>query len=406
MNPRTSPDAAVNWMLKATIVLASVPVALAFAVPTPILAKMSDQLGNDPTTDYLVKMVLGILGVAMAIGAPIAGFLADKLGRRPILVASGLLFTLAGAAPFVVDSLPVILATRFVVGIAAAAFATVGAAMIGDLFEDRDRARWTGLLLAGSMVASLIAAPLSGVLGDSGWRWPFALYLAGLPITALAWLGLRRTRGGARPATAAAPAATTSAAPVAIDGRFPLGLLLFGLLVGMLMYVPAVYVPFQLRQLGLESPSMIAVGITINLVIGALLAGQFGRARERWSARALFCWSFGGTGLGVLILASAPTWQWAFFGLFVMGVGSIWLYPNMLSLVIAAVSDDHRGQAVGWLRSAQSIAPAIGLTLLEPVVARLGVATGLLVVAGLAACLFATVAARVAPFNRIPAGAA
>lgn len=385
-----SPEPSASWMLKATIVFASVPVALAFSIPTPVLPRMAEHFGQDPMTEYLVRMVLGVLGIAMALGAPLAGYLADRIGRRPVLVGSGVLLAVAGVVPAMADSLYVILSTRLLVGMAAAAFATSGAALVGDHFREAERARWMGMLLAGSLIGGVVATPVSGLIGDYGWRWPFLLYLFGLPIALLAFLGLRQPAGD-QGRTALEEKIDRQAAA---GGRFPFGIVLLALIVGVLMYVPGVYAPFRLRDLGVDNPSTVAIGVTLNAVVGAVFAVQFGRARASFSSLALFAWSFGATALGVLILAMAPTYQWAFVGLFVIGAGSVWLYPNMLEQVISAVHERRRAQAIGWLRSAQSLSPAIGLTLFEPLVAEFGVHVALLVIAGLSVLLFAGAIAR------------
>jgi MFS family permease len=381
----------VNWMLKATILSASVPVGLAYSVVSPILAKMSDELAHDATDAYFVKMILGVIGAAMVVGAPIAGLLADKLGRRPLLVGSGLLFAVAGVAPFILHGLPAILITRFLVGIAAVAFATGGVTMVGDYFDDSERPRWMGALLATSMVAAVAAVPLAGLMGDAGWRWPFLLYLAGVPIAMVAWLGMRH----ASSAAAHPLGATVSPNRSGDERRFPFELALLGLLVGILMYLPAIYIPFHLRDLGMQNPSSVSVGLTLNLLVGAVISSQFGWARRRFSSRALFCFSFAAMAVGVGTLALAPNYPLAFGGLFIMGLGGAWLYPNLLTLTIASVDESHRGRTVGWVRGAQSIAPAIGVTAFQPLVIRLGVVSALLVIAGVAILLFVGMAGRV-----------
>lgn len=385
----------VNWMLKATILLASVPVALTYAIVSPILAKMSDELAHDATDAYFVKMILGVIGVAMVVGAPIAGLLADKLGRRPLLVGSGLLFAVAGVAPFILHNLPAILFMRFLVGIAAVAFATGGVTMVGDYFDDSERPRWMGTLLASSMVASLAAVPLAGLMGDTGWRWPFLLYLVGVPIAIVAWLGMRR----ASSAPAHAFRATVSSSRSGNERRFPIELALLGLLAGILMYLPAIYIPFQLRDLGMQNPSSVAAGLTLNLLVGAVMSSQFGWARRRFSSRALFCFSFGAMAAGVGALALAPSYALAFGGLVIMGLGGAWLYPNLLTLTIASVDEKHRGRTVGWVRGAQSVAPALGVTAFQPLVIRLGVVSALLLIAGVAALMLIGMAARVFTLN-------
>ena len=382
---------AANWTLKGTVLFASVPVALAYSVVSPILAKMSDELAHGAKGAYLVKMMVGIIGVAMVPGAPIAGLLADKLGRRPVLVGAALLFAVAGAAPFVLDSLPAILVTRFFVGIAGVAFATVGVTMVGDFFDDTERPRWMGALLASSMVAAVAAVPLAGLMGDVGWRWPFLLYLLGAPIAILAWLGTRQE------STARAPAFGTTVASnrSSNDRRFPFELTVLGLLVGMLVYLPPIYVPFRLRDLGVHNPSSIGVGVTLNVLVGAVVSSRFGWARQRFSSRALFCFSLTALGAGIGTLALAPGYQLAFGGLFIMGLGSAWLYPNLLTLTVASVDESHRSRTVGWVRGALALAPALGVTALEPLVIRLGVDSVLLLIAGVAGLMLVGVASRV-----------
>src|SRR5580704_11984655 len=306
-----------NWMLKATVLFASVPVALAYSVVSPILAKMSDELAHGAKGAYLVKMILGIIGVAMVPGAPIAGLLADKLGRRPVLVGAALLFAVAGAAPFILDSLPAILFTRFLVGIAGVAFATVGVTLVGDYFDDAERPRWMGRLLASSMVAAVAAVPFAGLMGDFGWRWPFLLYLVGAPIAIVAWLGMRHESTALAPALAASAASNRGGN----ERRFPFELTVLGLLVGMLVYLPPIYVPFRLRDLGVQNPSSIGVGVTLNVLVGAVVSSRFGWARQRFSSRGLFCFSLGALAVGIGTLALAPSYLLAFGGLFIMGLG-------------------------------------------------------------------------------------
>jgi MFS family permease len=380
-----------NWMLKATVLFASVPVALAYSVVSPILAKMSDELAHGAKGAYLVKMILGIIGVAMVPGAPIAGLLADKLGRRPVLVGAALLFAAAGAAPFILDSLPAILFTRFLVGIAGVAFATVGVTMVGDYFDDAERPRWMGALLASSMVAAVAAVPFAGLMGDFGWRWPFLLYLVGAPIAIVAWLGTRRESA----ALARAFGTTAASNRSGNHRRFPFELTVLGLLVGMLVYLPPIYVPFRLRDLGVQNPSSIGVGVTLNVLVGAVVSSRFGWARQRFSSRALFCFSLGALGVGIGTLALAPSYQLAFGGLFIMGLGGAWLYPNLLTLTVASVDERHRSRTVGWVRGALALAPALGVTALEPLVIRLGVDSVLLLIAGVASLMLVGIASRV-----------
>ena len=150
------------WLMKSVILLSPVPMALAFSSVTPILPKMSAALAHDAGQAYLVKMVLGIVGLAMVLGSLLGGFLADRVERRRLLVAAGLVYAVAGAAPFLLTDLPLILASRLVMGLAAITAYVTGAALVADVFAESERARWMGVFTAvaivGGIGAMLIAA--------------------------------------------------------------------------------------------------------------------------------------------------------------------------------------------------------------------------------------------------------
>lgn len=371
---KLSPD----WAFKAAILLSSVPMGLAYSVVNPILAKMAAELGDA----YLVKMVSGVLGIAMIVGAPLSGLLADKLGRRPLLIGSGLLFAGLGVAPFFLDDIVIILATRFGLGIAAVAFSTVGATLVGDHFRPAEQPRWLGAMLASSMISAILAVPIAGLLGDAGWRWPFLLYLSGLPFALMASLGLRQS--APRQSIEAAAEANVRVAPATF---FPFQLVLKGLLIGVLMYLVPIYVPFQLSRLGIDKPSTIGFALTLELLIGALVAIQFGRARRHFSSQSLFMFSCGGMAVGVTAFALAPSYHVALASLLLIGLASAWLYPNLLSRTIASVEDGRRGRTVGWVKSSLAVAPALGVAALEPVIVLLGLRSALLMIALLAAVM-------------------
>jgi len=377
----------VSWMVKATVVSANVPLAIAYTAPAPVLAKMSAELAHSAMDAYLVKMTVGILGIAMIIGAPIAGFLADTFGRRAILAGAGLLFAIAGVVPFFVQDILTIVFSRIFVGFTAMAFGTLGATIVGDYFDEDEHPYWMGILVSAAMIVSLVVVPIAGFMGDYGWRWPFLLNLIGFPVALLAWLGVQRF-----PANKSREAAISGAPEK--RSSVPMGLLLVAFVVGICIYTPAIYAPFRLRELGIEHPSSVGMSLTVNGVIGAVVAWFFGRARRYYSARMVFCFSFGVFGIGMAVLALAPTFYPALIGLFFIGIGMAWMPANAYSLGVAGVEEHSRGRIMGLVRSAEAAAPAIGITILEPWTRRLGFQPVLLSIAGVALLMAGVMAMR------------
>ncbi|WP_406111720.1 MFS transporter [Kitasatospora purpeofusca] len=169
---------------------------------TAILPRLGDQDGRWAGVLYIVPTVFS------ALGAPIWGRLADRYGRKRLLLRAQLglaaSFLLAGAA----DSLPAFTLALVLQGFLGGTFAATNGYLAAAL--DGARLSRALTLMQGSARAALVAAPiLVGVL--SPWIDPHRQYLlmAVLPLTAAVFLTLLPEPGrpGAK-ATAVAEAAS------------------------------------------------------------------------------------------------------------------------------------------------------------------------------------------------------
>src|SRR5260370_41319391 len=88
------------------------PAGLAPAVPG-----MAAAFQDVPNAGLLVRMLLTLPALSGAVAAPFAGLLADRWGRRPVIVVALLLYGLAGAPGFLFDSLAARLGARVWVGL-------------------------------------------------------------------------------------------------------------------------------------------------------------------------------------------------------------------------------------------------------------------------------------------------
>lgn len=385
---RLEPDAGAGWPLRALILVSGVPSSLAYTVVGPMLAKISAALAHGPTDAYMVKMISGVIGPAMVVGGGLGGLLADKLDRRPVMALSGLIVAIAGAAPALLNSLPAILITRFIMGVAAVVMATIGVAMVAEAFDEARRPGWIGAVVTVDLVAAIVSLPIAGVVADVGWRDPFLMYLCGFPVAALSLFAIPRPppRGSHQPAPC-----VEARNPAAM---YPMGLIALGLVIGALVTIPGIYISFYLRNLGVERSSTVGVILMLNAAAAVLVTALYGRVRHRLSPEAIFCASFGVMAVAIAMLALARNSLTAVAALLVMGAGMGWLNPNLMSQVIDAVEPSHRGRALGAVRASAAIAPALGVTALQPLVDTIGVNFVYLLTAGLAALMFFGMLAR------------
>ncbi|MEX5545793.1 MFS transporter [Pseudomonas pergaminensis] len=127
-----------------------------------------------------------VLAYLLAITAVIvsAGSLGDHLGRRRLLMAGLLLFTVACGLCGVAPALEWLIAARILQGLGAAVMMAMALGMVGDTVAKERTGRVMGLLGTMSAVGTAMGPSLGGVL-LSLWGWR-AIFLVGVPLGSVA----------------------------------------------------------------------------------------------------------------------------------------------------------------------------------------------------------------------------
>ena len=133
-----------------------------------------------------VSEALFLTLAARPAGALVFGWLADRFGRRPVLIAVILLFSAFSAASGLAGSLPQLLWIRAAFGFAMGGEWGVGASLVMASIPARLRGRVSGLVQAGYPSGYLLAAlAYATVFPSIGWRGMFFLGLAPALLVAL-----------------------------------------------------------------------------------------------------------------------------------------------------------------------------------------------------------------------------
>jgi DHA1 family tetracycline resistance protein-like MFS transporter len=178
----------------AAIVLDAVGIGLIF----PILPQLLREVTHTENVAPWIGAMTALYAVMQFIFAPVLGALSDRLGRRPVLLAS-----LAGAAlnyaiMAFAPQLWMLFLGRAIAGLTGANM-SVAMAYITDISPAETRARRFGLFNAMFGIGFIIGPVLGGVLGDQWVRLPFiaaaALNAANL---LLAWFVLPESRAPGR----------------------------------------------------------------------------------------------------------------------------------------------------------------------------------------------------------------
>ena len=151
------------------------------------LPHMQASLG---ATQESINWVLTSYIVASAIAIPIAGWLADRIGRKRLLVIAVIGFTFASFLCAVAQNLPQMVAFRIIQGVTGAFLIPLAQATLFDINPPARHAQAMALFGGGIMIGPILGPLLGGWLTDSfNWRWVF---LVNIPIGTIATLMLLR----------------------------------------------------------------------------------------------------------------------------------------------------------------------------------------------------------------------
>jgi DHA1 family tetracycline resistance protein-like MFS transporter len=122
---------------------------------------------------------LGISAMAYAltstVAAPFIGMLADRFGRRPIILLSLAAYVLAFSGYLFATSAWLLILLRGLAGVFTAGLVPAITSVVGDLAAENRRAQWIGIVNGGASVGWIIGPVLGGLLYDRfGYVVPFA----------------------------------------------------------------------------------------------------------------------------------------------------------------------------------------------------------------------------------------
>ncbi|WP_046472144.1 multidrug effflux MFS transporter [Allosalinactinospora lopnorensis] len=127
----------------------------------PAFPEIAEDLG---ASEARIQLTLTAMMVGLALGQLVIGPLSDACGRRGPLLVGVAVFTVASFLCMLVPSAGVFVALRFVQGVAGAAGAVISRAVVRDLFEGDDAARFFSRLMLVIGLAPLLGPILGGQL--------------------------------------------------------------------------------------------------------------------------------------------------------------------------------------------------------------------------------------------------
>lgn len=331
-------------LTKTTLLLVSTLTVMSGATISPSLPAMQAYFSEVANADFWVRLVLTVPALFIVIGSPIAGQIVDKIGRKPLLLGSAILYGFAGSSGFLLSSLFSILVGRALLGLAVAGVMVSATTLIADYYQGDDRASFMGLQAAFMGFGGVLFLSVGGFIADLSWRFPFLIYLSSwlmIPGIVLALYEPSR------------PVVDAKGSTDVPSAKLPVKLLVLiyasVLLQQIVFYLIPVQLPFYLEQLTGAGASQTGLAIAFSVLFSALASMGYSRLKKRLSFIKILAISFGLIGLGYAGIGLVSSYWLVMLVLIPTGVGLGLMMPNLNVWTANEVPDALRGRALGGL---------------------------------------------------------
>lgn len=372
-----------------TIVLTGFLPILAIVSLTVAVPSIMGHFNDIENVGLLAPVLVSAPGLTIAIFAPVFGLFVDRVGRRPFLIFGALLYGFAGVAPYFLDNIYHIIASRLVLGIAEAAILTIMNTLIADYWDTNGRRRW--LMFQGiagpALAAGVIAA--SGFLTEYRWNGTFLVYSVAFLLFIAIYLFLFE------PSKKQAVHNETEAADD--NPRYHLMGLVFvvTLLLSSLYYVWIIQGGRAFNEVGVSDPSGLGVLFSVVSFCVPLGAVIFGIMSARLSAPMQLLITFTTLGVGLAMIGYFRNPYWMVVGLIVQQTAAGMSVPTLILWTQSLFPYSVRGRAMGVWSSAFFLGQFGSPFLVNEAVGTLGSVKAAFVGAGIAGVAIAVVIAAI-----------
>lgn len=291
---------------------------------------------------------------------PVTGVLADRIGRKLILVPSLFVFGLAGFACVFTHDFDTLLVLRFIQGIGASSLATINITLIGDIFTGEKRVAAMGFNASVLSIGTATYPAIGGLLTVLGWPYVFVLPLLAIPLGIWVIYGLKnpepKNRMGLKEYFGNVWKSVNK--PI-VWGLFISNILVFVILYGSYL----TYFPIMLEERFGANSVIIGAAMSVMSLITAFVSSQLPRVNRLLKERSQLLVAATLYFTSLLVVSVAFGWGMVVLALILFGAGHGIIIPSIQNMLVSMASIQERAAFMSLnsmvLRVGQTIGPLV-----------------------------------------------
>lgn len=313
--------------------------------------KIAAHFNVTPDKVALISTIFTLPGLLLT---PLFGVLADKIGRKKIIIPALLLFGLAGSAIIFVNDFNYFLFFIFMQGIGAAPLGALNITIISDKFVGKDRIAALGYNGTVLNLSTSIYPFVGGLLAGFGWYYPFFLPLLAIVVMFPVLFFLKDDHINKVNFSDYFSAFGSTIKNIKVLSILSLAVITFLILFGTLIS----FLPFLITEMGVKNPVFIGMQIATMSIMAALSSSQLKRINNYFSQKQLLIFAFLLYGIAsILVIFFHQPWL-LFISSSIYGIGHGVNIPTLVSLLSQSVPKE---QLAGFM-SLQRASSLLGQT--------------------------------------------
>lgn len=289
---------------------------------------------------------------------PVTGILADRIGRKMVLIPSLLVFGIAGFMCSFMTDFHSLLALLFIQGIGASSLSSINITLIGDLYSGEKRTALMGHNASILSIGTAAYPALGGLIATFGWQYIFYLPLLAIPLALYVGMSLDNPEPKDHQGIGEYfKRIWKNINQSSVWGLFLLNMLVFVLLYGAYL----TYFPILLSERLIATSVQIGLCMSVMSLVTAATASQLGRLNKLLKSKFLL---MTGSGLYLLSMISflfSSCWGMVFVSIILFGIGHGILIPSIQNLLVGFATIKERAAFMSFnsmvLRIGQTIGP-------------------------------------------------